>query len=106
MEKYLDKNAEVEDRVTDLLEKLTLDEKISLLSGKTMFTATPVERLKIPAFKMTDGPIGVAMHSSSKGKRTRFPATIGLAATWNKELAFQMGKAIGKEVKLANWKVT
>ena len=101
MEKYLDKNTEVEDRVSDLLEKLTLEEKISLLRGKTMYTATPVERLKIPVFKMTDGPIGVAMHSSSNGKRTRFPGTIGLAASWNKELAYQMGKAIGKEVKLA-----
>jgi len=101
MEKYLDKNAKLEDRVADLLKKLTLEEKITLLRGKTMYTHTPVERLKIPSFKMTDGPIGVAMHSSSKGKRTRFPGTIGLAASWNKELAYQMGKAIGKEVKLA-----
>jgi beta-glucosidase len=101
MEKYLDKNAKLEDRVADLLVKLTLEEKISLLRGKTMYTHTPVERLKIPSFRMTDGPIGVAMHSSNKGKRTRFPGTIGLAASWNKELAYQMGKAIGKETKLA-----
>ncbi|MHA1744843.1 MAG: glycoside hydrolase family 3 N-terminal domain-containing protein, partial [Promethearchaeota archaeon] len=101
MEKYQDKNAEVEDRVTDLLGKLTLDEKITLLRGKTFYNGPPIERLHIPSFKMTDGPIGVAMHSSSKGQRTRFPGTIGLAATWNKELAYKMGKAIGKEVKLA-----
>jgi beta-glucosidase len=101
MEKYQDKNAEIEDRVADLLGKLTLDEKITLLKGKTFYTANPIERLNIPSFRMTDGPIGVASHSSNKGQRTRFPGTIGLAASWNKELAFQMGKAIGKEVKLA-----
>ena len=101
MEKFLDKNPDIEERIDDLMKRLSLEEKISLIRGKDFWTTNPIERLKIPAFGMTDGPLGVAMHSSFKGKRTRFPASIGLAATWNKKLAFQMGKTIGNEVKLA-----
>ena len=101
MNKYLDKTIEIEERVEDLLSKLTLEEKILLIRGKNFWETNPIERLKIPAFGMTDGPLGVAYHSSGKGKRTRCPATIALAATWNKELAYQTGKAMGKETKLA-----
>jgi len=98
---YLDKEVPIEDRVNDLLNRLTLQEKIDLIRGKDLWTTNPVERLNIPSFGMTDGPIGVASHSSHHGKRTRFPATIMLASTWNKGLAFNMGEAMGKETKLS-----
>ncbi|MHA1110071.1 MAG: glycoside hydrolase family 3 C-terminal domain-containing protein [Promethearchaeota archaeon] len=101
MEKYLDKTVDLEERVSDLLSKMTLDERILLLRGKGFYTGNPIERLQIKQFNMTDGPIGVAWHSSFRGKRTRFPATIALAASWNKELAYKMGKAMGKETRLA-----
>ncbi|WP_371804821.1 glycoside hydrolase family 3 C-terminal domain-containing protein [Candidatus Lokiarchaeum ossiferum] len=101
MDIYLDSNKEIAERVSDLLLRMTIEEKILLLRGKDFWTTNSIERLKIPSFGMTDGPLGVAAHSSFKGKRTRFPGTIGLAATWNKELAYQMGKAMGKETKLA-----
>lgn len=100
-QKYLDQTLDLETRINDLLDRLTIDEKITLIRGKDFWTTNPIERLNIPSFGMTDGPLGVAYHSSQKGKWTRFPSSIGLAATWNKDLAFQMGKAMGKEVKLA-----
>ncbi len=99
--KYLNTELDLEARVEDLLNILTLDEKIRLIRGKDFWTTESIERLKIPKFGMTDGPLGVAYHSSHKGKRTRFPATIALAATWNKNLAFKVGQAMGKETKLA-----
>jgi beta-glucosidase len=98
---YLDEDLSINLRVEDLLERLTLDEKIHLLRGKGFWTTKPIKRLGIPSFGMTDGPLGVAWHSSHRGRYTRFPATIGLAATWNKELAYQMGSIQGKEVKMA-----
>ncbi|MHA1764157.1 MAG: glycoside hydrolase family 3 N-terminal domain-containing protein, partial [Promethearchaeota archaeon] len=99
--KYLDSTLDIEKRIDDLLEHLTLEEKILLLRGRDFWTTNPIPRLGIPPFGMTDGPIGVGWHSSHRGKHTRFPATIGLAATWNKDLAYKMGVAMGKEVKLA-----
>lgn len=98
---YLKRDVDIEDRVEDLLKRLKIEEKIKLIRGRDFYTTNPIERLKIPSFGMTDGPIGVAYHSSHKGRRTRFPATIGLASTWNKNLAFRMGEVLGKEVKLS-----
>ncbi len=88
-------------RALDLIGRLNLEEKFKLLSnhsGLGGFSTTPIDHLGIPSFEMTDGPMGVAWHSSDK-KCTRFPATIGLAATWDVNLAYQMGEAIGEEVK-------
>jgi len=99
--KYLKQDIDIEDRVNDLLNQLKIEEKILLIRGRDFWTTNPIERLKIPSFGMTDGPLGVAYHSSFKGKRTRFPATIGLASTWNKDLAYKMGEVMGKEVKLS-----
>jgi beta-glucosidase len=46
-----------ETRIDNLLSRLTLDEKISLISGLGFETAA-IPRLQIPAFNMTDGPAG------------------------------------------------
>jgi len=98
---YLNPDLDLENRIESLLNELTVEEKIRLIRGKDFWTTEAIERVEIPPFGMTDGPLGVAYHSSFKGKHTRFPATIGLAATWNKELAYNMGQAIGKETRLA-----
>ena len=99
---YLDEKTEIENRVTDLLSRLTMKEKFMLLTShgrRRMYTTKPIKRLKIPSFKMTDGPLGVAMHSSGFKKNTRFPATIALAASWNRNLMGDIGAAMGREVR-------
>lgn len=99
---YLDEKTEIENRVSDLLSRLTMKEKFMLLTShgrRRMYSTKPIKRLKIPSFKMTDGPLGVAMHSSGFKKNTRFPATIALAASWNRELMGEIGVAMGREVR-------
>jgi beta-glucosidase len=99
---YLDEKAETENRVDDLLSRLTLKEKFQLLTSHgrhRLYTTKPIKRLKIPSFKVTDGPLGVAMHSSGRRKNTRFPATVALAASWNRDLMDEIGTAMGKEVR-------
>lgn len=98
---FLNLDLDIEYRLEILLNELTLEEKIRLIRGEGFWTTEAIERVGIPPFGMTDGPLGVARHSSFKGQRTRFPATIGLAASWNKELAYKMGQVMGKETKLA-----
>lgn len=98
---FLNPQEDLETRIEQLLHYLTVEEKSKLLKGNDFWTTNEIPRAHIPAFGMTDGPIGVAFHSSHRGYRTRFPATIGLAASWNKNLAFQMGKAMGMETKLS-----
>ncbi len=92
-EKYKDTKVPIEDRVSDLLSRMTLEEKIDLLGG-TGFATKPIERLSIPELRMTDGPLGVRWEKS-----TAFPSGICLGATWNPELAYKVGSAIGREVK-------
>ncbi len=90
-----------ESLIEDLLSRMTLDEKFEILVShglRRFYSTGPIKRLAIGSFKMADGPLGVAYHSSWK-KNTRFPATKALAATWNRSLALAMGVAIAEEVR-------
>ncbi len=98
---YLNSDLNLESRVDNLLDRLELDEKISLLRGKNLWTTESIERLDLPRFGITDGPLGVAFHSSQWGRGTRFPAPISLAASWNEDLAYEMGRAMAVETKLS-----
>lgn len=92
---YMDASAPVEQRVSDLIGRMTLEEKIDMLGGVEDFYIRPSERLGIPKVKMADGPLGVRNY----GKATAFPAGIAFAAAWNRELTLKYGEMIGKEAR-------
>jgi len=85
--------AGVDKRVNELIGKMTLDEKISLLAG-VGFDTVEIKRLGIPALRMTDGPAGVRT-----GQATSFPSPVALAATFDPEMVYAVGKAIAQEAK-------
>jgi beta-glucosidase len=86
-------------RVDELLQQLTLDEKFSLLAGATRWSTAPIERLGIKPYFITDGPHGIRPKSSGNKECTYFPVGICRAATWNPDLSYAFGKALGKEVR-------
>jgi beta-glucosidase len=92
---YKDKSAPAEARVDDLLPRLTLDEKLSILGGDREFYIMPIPRLGIPEVKMADGPLGVRNY----GPSTAYPATIGLAASWDAGLAKDYGASVGSDAR-------
>ena len=104
---YIDDQQPVEARVNDLLPRLTLEEKVSLVHANSNFTTAGVPRLGIPELWMDDGPLGVREEVGERFKildrgddfATAMPATLGLAATWNPELAVAYGTVIGQEAK-------
>jgi beta-glucosidase len=51
--------ANIEQRVNSILSQMTLEEKIDYLGGVDGFYIRPLPRLKLPAIKMADGPLGV-----------------------------------------------
>ena len=84
-------NRPIEAKVENLLKQLTLDEKISLISG-TGFDTVPISRLGIPSLKMTDGPVGVR-----QAPATSFPSSIALAASFDTDLIKRVAQAIAQE---------
>jgi len=107
---YRNPNLAVEKRVADLLGRMTLEEKATMLSGSGWMESAPIDRLGIPAIKMADGPMGVRSWAGSSAatsganaavrvESTAFPSGIAMAATWNLDLVQREGQAIGQEVK-------
>jgi len=89
-EPYLDPDRPLAERVTDLLERLTVEEKISQLWHK----APAIPRLNLPAYNYWSEALhGVARN----GRATVFPEPIGMAATWNPDLIRRVGSAVGDE---------
>lgn len=84
----------VEDRITAILNQMTTAEKIKQLHKEGAFNTADNIRLGIPGFIMADGPHGVR-----DGNATSFPVTIGMASTWDVELAERVGIALGKEFR-------
>ena len=88
----------------DLFEKLTLDEKISLLSGKSMWTLNDIERVNLPSIRVSDGPQGVRKAVTDATAIESFPATCfptacTLSCSWNRGLVENVGKALAKECR-------
>ncbi len=96
---FHDMNLPLEERVEDLLKRLTLEEKFKLCAGKQLWFTKPIKRLGIPSFKMTDGPHGIAPHSSNNKECTYFPTAICRASTWNPSLLEHFGVALAEEVR-------
>ncbi|MBY8985736.1 MAG: glycoside hydrolase family 3 C-terminal domain-containing protein [Candidatus Lokiarchaeota archaeon] len=96
---FMDSSLELEKRVEDLLERLTLQEKFMLSSGQKWWYTKPIGRLGIKEFAMHDGPHGVRVDREGKIKTTYFPSTICRAATWNTELSNKFGIAIAQEIR-------
>ncbi len=88
-------------RIQDLLTALTLEEKVSLLSGEDFWTLPAIDRLGMGKLRVTDGPNGARGGGSLVGGVTAaaFPVGISLGSTWDPELVQDVAGAIAQEVK-------
>lgn len=88
---------EVAARAEAILRQMTPDEKLTLIAGGRDPGAegciSEIPRLKIPRLRMAASACGVRNY----GRATSFPATIALAATWNRQQAGRYGAAIAEE---------
>ena len=86
--------------IEQLIAALTLEEKIALLAGKDTWHSVPVERLGIPAIKVSDGPNGVrGAWRDNNPPSICIPVGIALGATWNPALVEQATGLLANEVK-------
>lgn len=83
-----------------LLDQMTIEEQVSLLSGASFWRTSSVPRLGIPSIKVTDGPNGARGENFSGGiTSAAFPVAIALAASWDIELVRRVGVALAQETK-------
>ena len=91
----------------ELLKELTLEEKISLLSGQGLWNTKAIERVSLPSLMLTDGPIGIRKQTGAQDNvglnksvnSTCFPAGTTIACSWDRELFTEMGQALGEEAQ-------
>jgi beta-glucosidase len=89
---YLDPSRSFEERVNDLVSRMTVDEKVSQMGS----VAPAIERLGIPQYNWwNEGLHGVAR----AGLATVFPQAIGLASTWNTALIQRVATVISDEAR-------
>ena len=89
----------------ELINNLTLEEKACLLSGRKSWHTNKVSRLNIPSIFLTDGPHGLRKKREDSKEvglgqteySTAFPTAVTSGSTWNKDLIYKMGNAMGKE---------
>jgi len=91
-------------QVNNILKKMTLSEKVSLLVGRDFWNTNSLKRFKLPSICVSDGPFGVrkveqrglsALDTSLPA--TAFPTTSALACTFDDELLKEVGIALAKE---------
>ena len=100
---------EAEEKADAIISTLTLDEKLSLIQGRNRFFLPGVPDKGLPLIYTTDASMGVKnqqrMHDNSQIKiaehTTQFPAFLMLASTFNPELAYSYGHAVGQEARMA-----
>jgi beta-glucosidase len=92
-------------KLKELINKMTLEEKASLCSGGDFWHTKAVERLEVPRTMVTDGPHGLRKQDEEADhlginesiKAVCFPAGCATSASFNRELLTMMGETIGNE---------
>ena len=96
--------------VNEIMNSLTLEEKVCLLSGHKSWHTNKVTRVGLPSIFLTDGPHG--LRKKKEGDKvaglgqtelsTCFPAACTTGSSWNKDLLYKMGVAMGEECRHYN----
>ena len=99
---------EADAKAEEVLQLMTLDEKIAYVGGDKSFFIREIPRLNIKEVYMTDATQGVHIRQSFDNldlskyqleKSTSFPCPICLASTWNPDLAYNYAKSVGEECR-------
>ena len=79
-------------QIDELLQQMTIEEKIAMLDGADLWHSVAVPRLGVPQFRVTDGPNGARGSWGSMGPSSvATPVGIALGATWNPDLVEKVG---------------
>ncbi len=99
---YQNKELSASERARDVIQYLTFEESLRLVGGYNSFFFPGVSRLGLRPVLMSDASQGVRLNKNiqKNEKSTSFPGVLALASTWNPELAWAMGNAVGEECRI------
>lgn len=91
----------------EIINKMSLEEKAQLCVGADYWSSKEFEKYGIPKIKMSDGPHGLRVQKEKADNlgineseiSICFPASSTLANSWDRSVAYQLGKALGQEAK-------
>lgn len=97
-------------KVTDIVSKMTLDEKASMVSGKDFWHLDEIDHLDIPSVMVCDGPHGLRKQDDSADhlgindsiKAVCFPTAAGTACSFDRDMMYEMGQVLGEECQAEN----
>lgn len=92
---------------SDIIEKMTIEEKAAILSGKNVWQSWNIDRLDIPSIFCADGPHGVRkqvgegdhLGLNASLPATCFPTAATIANSWDEDLGKELGRALGEEAR-------
>jgi len=92
---YKNPSAPIDERVADLISRMTLKEKVSQM----LYNSPAIERLDVPEYNWWNE----CLHGVARaGRATIFPQAIGLAATFDEDLIYRVSTAISDEARAIN----
>lgn len=97
----------LKEKAHELVSQMTLEEKAGLCSGEDCWNLKSVERLGLPSIAVMDGPHGLRKQIGAADNlgvgdsvpAVCFPTASALACSFDRELAYQVGRAIGEECR-------
>ena len=88
----------IEEQAHAMLAKLTLEQKIELLGGVDSMYTHAMPAIDLPRFKMSDASVGVR----TWGPTTAYAGGVALAASWDRDLAREIGEGLGRDARARN----
>lgn len=94
----------------EIIEKMTIEEKAAILSGKNVWQSRNIDRLGLPSIFCSDGPHGIRKQAregdhlglNASLPATCFPTAATVANSWDEELCREIGEALGEEAASQN----
>ena len=85
----------IESQAQAMLSKMSLEDKIKLIGGVDSMFTNAIPSIDLPRFKMSDASVGVR----TWGPTTAYAGGVALAATWDRELARELGEDLGRDAR-------
>ncbi len=99
-----------EKKIKSIIENMTLEEKVSICSGSDFWHTQEIKRLDVPEVMVSDGPHGLRKQNleadhlgvNNSIKAVCFPTGVALASSFDTDLVYKVGQAIGSECQAEN----